>query len=89
MEKLDPKQVFIVRSWSREEIAHELNEIIAAKVGELEGTKIKAFDADDPRLTDEVCEEFCDAIEDAIAEEDGVVDRQYELHIDLLVANFG
>lgn len=71
----DPNQVFVVRSFTRAEIAKELNDLI-----DCEGLKIEPFKEDDGRLTDEVCESFANATEEAISEADEVVDREYSNH---------
>lgn len=88
--RLDPKQSFVVQSMTREDIANTINDILSGGIDDhpsLEG--VKEFTADDPRLTDEVCQRFADGTNDAICEEDGVVDREYEIHTDIVVDVFG
>lgn len=77
--KLDPKQVFIVRSYTREEIAESLNEVLDGT-----GIKVKHFTADDARLTDEFCEAFVSGMDDAICENVNVFDLGYEIQCDIL-----
>jgi hypothetical protein len=77
--KLNPKQVFIVRSVTRAEVAETFNDII-----ECNALKLTNFTDTDPRLTDEVCERVADGTDSAICEVDEVVDREFEIHCDIL-----
>ncbi len=71
--KLDPKQAFVAISYTREEIAEELNGI-----AQNEGWPNPNFTKDDPRLTDEVCQDIMDGIQSAYCDVDENVDRAYE-----------
>jgi hypothetical protein len=85
---LDPKQVFVIRSVTRKEIAEAFNEML-----DDEGTeglpKIERFTPTDARLTDAICMQVADGSDTAICEEDGVVDREYEITKDILINHFG
>lgn len=70
--KLDPKQVFVCMSTSREDIADELNDLIAS-----EGWDIKKFEPNDERLTDKFCQDFADCTGDAFTDCDDTYDREY------------
>lgn len=78
---LDPKQAFVIRSYTREEIADELNNIIASAMDLAHCTP---FTPDDHRLTADVCEQFVEAIDNVLYDIDEVVDRTYEAHHELL-----
>ncbi len=71
--RLDPKQSFVAMSYTREEIAEELNGI-----AQNEGWPDPKFTKDDPRLTDEVCQDMMDGIQSAYCDVDENVDRAYE-----------
>lgn len=61
MKLLHPKQVFVVRSYTREAIAHDLNIVM----DEMLGATPEPFLPDDARLTNEVCERFVDGLNEA------------------------
>jgi hypothetical protein len=71
--RLDPKQSFVALSHTREEIAEELNSIAQS-----EGWENPKFTKDDPRLTDEVCQDIVDGVQSAYCDVDENVDRAYE-----------
>ncbi len=70
--KLDPKQSFVALAHTREEIAEELNSI-----AQNEGWDNPKFTADDPRLTDEVCQDIVDGVQSAYCDVDENVDTAY------------
>lgn len=70
---LDPKQSFVAISYTRAEIAEELNGIAHD-----EGWDDPKFTKDDPRLTDEVCQDIVDGVQSAYCDVDENVDRAYE-----------
>lgn len=59
--KLNPKQLFVISTISRADIAEMLNNAIDAAGA----TDVDAFRKADPRLTDEVCKEIANLIYDA------------------------
>ncbi len=71
--KLDPKQVFVILSTSREEIADDVNALI-----ENEGWDIPKLTHDDPRLDDEFCQDFANQTAETFSEVDEVVDIEYQ-----------
>lgn len=78
--KLDPKQVFVVQSVTREEIAERFNEIRKNE----NWRKYRRFTASDSRLTDKVCKDFTDAIACASTDLDEIVDREYQYQKEVL-----
>lgn len=81
---LDPKQVFVILSTTREEIASDVNNMI-----EGEGWDVPQFKPNDARLTKEFCEAFADASNSAWCDSDEVVDREYAGQHALLCSEFG
>lgn len=71
---LNPKKAFVAISYTREEIAEELNGI-ADNEGWSKG--FVKFSKDDPRLTDEVCQDIVDGVQSAYCDIDDNVDRAY------------
>jgi hypothetical protein len=70
--KLVPTQAFVAISYTRAEIAEELNSI-----AQNEGWDNPKFTKDDPRLTDEVCQDIVDGVQSAYCDVDENVDRAY------------
>jgi hypothetical protein len=81
---LDPKQVFIIQSLTREEIAEKVNSI-----AETEGWDIPKLQDNDPRLTDEFCKDYCDGLDSGICDADEVVDAQYQYERGCVASEFG
>lgn len=71
--KHDPKQVFVIMSTTREDIARDVNELI-----ENEGWDVPELAPDDPRLDDEFCQDFANMTNEAHCDVDEVVDREYQ-----------
>ena len=71
--RLDPKQHFVALGATREEIAETLNGIM-----ENEGWKGEKFTKDDPRLTDEVCQDVVDGTQSAFCDVDDTQDIEYQ-----------
>lgn len=69
---LDSKQSFVAIAYTREEIAEELNGI-----AQNEGWDDPKFTKDDPRLTDEVCQDIVDGVQSAYCDCDDNVDIAY------------
>ena len=84
MDKLDPKQVFIIQSMTRKEIAEAVNGVI-----DNEGWNIPKLEDDDPRLTDKFCKEYCDGLDSGISDADEVVDAQYQYEKSCVASEFG
>ena len=70
--KLKPSQSFVAIAYTREEIAEELNGI-----AQNEGWDAPKFTKDDPRLTDEVCQDIVDGVQSAYCDVDENVDIAY------------
>jgi hypothetical protein len=69
--KHDPKQLFVITTISRKDIAEMLNNSIDAAGA----TDVDRFKRDDPRLTDKVCREVANLIYDAdSAHDDGMAE---------------
>ena len=81
---LDPKQVFIIQSLTRGEIAEKVNSI-----SETEGWGIPTLADNDPRLTDKFCKEYCDGLDSGICDADEVVDAQYQYERSCVATEFG
>lgn len=79
--KLDPKKLFTVMTVDRETIAESLNSAI-----EVTGSEVPEFAPDDPRLTDEVCQNFADSLYDAYCEvaDDEMNEADHQMYIDAL-----
>lgn len=84
IQKLDPKAAFVVSSMTRSDIAFALNSIL-----ENEGWETEPFAEDDLRLTDEVCEDFVDGMQQAACDVDELVDREYLYNRSLLANLIG
>lgn len=81
--KLDPEQVFIIQTVTREAVADTLNGVIQS-----EGWDVPEFTPDDPRLTDDVCQAIADGTNEAYCEVDEVVDKEYEYHREYVRTTF-
>jgi hypothetical protein len=77
----DPEQTFVVWTVTRKDIAESLNEAI-----ERTGVKMKEFEPDDERLTDEECQVFAEAINDVFCEVDELVDKEAEYYDEYVTA---
>lgn len=84
METLDPNAQFTIQSLTREEIAEAFNGIIENE----DWTNIPAFEPNDPRLTDEVCRDYCQAVAEAISNCDELIDSSYEYERDFVYEAF-
>ena len=80
---LDPKQVFIIQSMTRKEIAAAVNGVI-----ENEGWDIPKLEDNDARLTDDFCKSYCDGLDSGISDVDDVVDAQYQYERSCVAAEF-
>jgi hypothetical protein len=78
--KLDPKQLFVVVTYSRGSIAEELNMALET-IGD---DTTKEFTHDDPRLTDKVCKAYVNAVYDSWANIDEVDDAAHQVSIKTL-----
>ena len=70
--RLNPNKLFVVSAISRKSIAKELNSHIEYRLSDLPANvrklvkgDFKFFTLTDPRLTDKVCQEYADALNDA------------------------
>jgi hypothetical protein len=75
----NPKQSFSLVSYSREAIASELN--LAIEVTE---SDVSPFAPNDPRLTDQVCQGYVEAVYDAWTNIDELMDVEHQVTIDAL-----
>lgn len=81
--KLDPSQVFVVQSMTRSDIADTINGVV-----ENEGWDVPEFTADDPRLTDAVCQSIADGTNEAYCDADDIVDAEYRYHRESVRVDF-
>jgi hypothetical protein len=83
--KLDPEQTFVIMEVSRKKIAETLNSI-----ADIEGWNAPKFTPDDPRLTNEVCQEIANGTENGIFEAGPVtMSDEYEYHKESLRSLLG
>jgi len=75
----DPKKLFVICAYSREAIAEELNAAI-----EVTGSEVPEFSADDPRLTDKVCQDYVNNVYDAWTNIDETTDAEHQVTIETL-----
>lgn len=66
--KLDPKKLFVIMTVDRETIAEMLNAALENTDGSMD--HVNHFSEDDPRLTDEVCQDIANSLYDAIGNVD-------------------
>lgn len=71
----DPQQKFVAITFTRSEIAKELNEHIVN-----DSHDIEPFTEDDDRLTDELCEELASAMAQQYWDNDATEEWEYEVY---------
>jgi hypothetical protein len=76
--KLDAKKLFVIMTVSRESIAEMLNCALEDTDGSMD--HVNHFSEDDPRLTDEVCQDIANTLYDAMCNVDENDRAEHEVY---------